>query len=135
MNMLIRFSVSDRKYMIIAHIYLMHVFIVARAYTHDFFFTLLYAFSFTISIFLLWYNAIIFKKIKFINYTRLPNDSNMCMWNDFSLFLPYTLSYRSTATIWRLRAIIYRNYGKMHQMLKLNVFASFKVFYIIFCAK
>ena len=136
---MVRFHATDRKYINIAHIYFMHVFIMARVYAHDFhsqyFFTLLYAVSFTVTIFLLWYNAIIFIKIKFINYTRLPNDSNMCMWNDFSLILPYTLSYRSTATIWRRLAIIYRNYGKMHQMLTLNVFASFKVFYIIFLCK
>ena len=134
--MLIRFSVTDRKYMII-HIYIWCTCLLwrahlARAYTQDFysksfFHTFISTFIYSNHFPVMIQFAIIFEKIKFINYS----DSRMirtcvCEMN-FHLFDPYTIRRRF--------AIIYRNYGTMHQMLKLNVFASFKAFYIIFCAK
>ena len=85
--MLIRFSVTDRKYMIIAHIYLMHVFIMARAHDarvysrilqlvffHTFIRTFIYSNHFPVMI---QYNHIL--KDQIYQLHRLPNDSDMRM--------------------------------------------------------
>ena len=61
-----------------------------------------------------------------------PHDLDICMWSEFSFLPPRTLSWRSIVAISRRLAIIFQNNGKVHWILKLNVFASYKAFHIMF---
>ena len=96
-----------------------HTFISGLIYSNHFFVMIRFSHIWTEEIYQHWFS----------------HDLDICMWNEFSFIPPRTLSWRSTVTIWRRLAIIFQNNGKVHWILKLNVFASYKAFHIIFCAR